>query len=257
MFLSWGKWFAQEQWTIGLVNQSLEDVVNNGITKPIEWLPALKNGFLADPHAVILPDGRVEIYAESFNFKDFKGEIVSAKTAIQEFDSMHFKPAVNLGTHLSYPQRVSWEKEELLFCENWEGGGIPIYSRSDPDLPWKHKATVLQDCRPVDPTPLFHEGIWYLFYTLQNDYPNQHLRLAYSTNPLGQWKSHAQFVIQNTKMGARPAGPIYKLPDGRMIRPGQNCSKTYGGGIVLYEIKELITKKYERYLSYVLGIINR
>ena len=244
MFSKVKKWFAQEQWTIGLVNQSLEDVVNNGIIKPIQWLPALKNGFLADPNALILPDGKAEIYAESFDFKSFKGKIVCARPAIQDFESACFKPAVNLSTHLSYPQVISWEKEEFLFCENWEKGGIPVFNRPDPSLPWTYKTTIFEGQRVVDPTPLFHQGIWYLFYTLQNDHPNQCLRMAYSTDLLSGWRSHGQALIHNNKIGARPAGSVFKLPDGRLIRPGQDCSNTYGGGIALYEIKELTTSTY-------------
>lgn len=127
MFSSWKKWFAQEQWTIGLVDQSLEDIVNKGIIKPIQWLPALKNGFLADPHASILPDGRVEILAERFDFERFKGEIVCATTPLQEVEAAHFKPAVDLATHLSYPQRISWEKEDFLFCEGWKAMESPFF----------------------------------------------------------------------------------------------------------------------------------
>lgn len=244
MFLSWKKWFAQEQWTIGLVNQSLEDIVNKGIIKPIQWLPALKKGFLADPHASILPDGRVEIFAERFDFNGFKGEIVCATTPLQEVEAAQFKPAIDLATHLSYPQRISWEKEDLLFCEGWESNGIPIFSRTDPSEPWRYKTTVLQGQRVVDPTLLFHEGIWYLFYTLQNDRPNQCLRITCSTNPLQKWAQHTQSIIHKNKIGARPAGPICRLPDGRLIRSGQDCHNTYGGGIVLYEIKELTTSSY-------------
>jgi hypothetical protein len=252
MFSSWKKWFAQEQWTIGLVNQSLEDIVNKGIIKPIEWLPALKNGFLADPHASILPDGRVEILAERFNFKRFKGEIVCATTSLQEVEAAHFKPAVDLATHLSYPQRISWDKEDLLFCEGWESNGIPVFYRTDPSEPWRYKTTILQGQRVVDPSPFFHEGIWYLFYTLQNDRPNQCLRIAHSTNPLQKWTSHTQSIIHKNKMGARPAGPICRLPDGRLIRSGQDCRNTYGSGIVLYEIKELTTSSYREELIRVI-----
>ena len=252
MLSSWKKWFAQEQWTIGLVNQSLEDIVNNGIIKPIQWLPALKNGFLADPHASILPDGRIEILAESFDFRRFKGEIVCATTSLQGIESAHFKPVVELATHLSYPQRISWQMEELLFCESWESNGIPVFSRAGRGQAWKYETTILQGQRVVDPTPLFHEGIWYLFYTLQNDRPNECLRVAYSTNPLQGWMPHTQSVVHNGKMGARPAGPICKLPDGRLIRPGQDCSNTYGGGVILYEIKELTTSTYREELLRVI-----
>ena len=252
MLSSCKKWFAQEQWTIGLVNQSLEDIINNGIIKPIQWLPALKNGFLADPHASIIPDGRIEILAESFDFRRFKGEIVCATTSLQGIESAHFKPVVELATHLSYPQRISWQMEELLFCESWESNGIPVFSRAGRGQAWKYETTILQGQRVVDPTPLFHKGIWYLFYTLQNDRPNQCLRVAHSTNPLQGWTPHTQSVIHYSKMGARPAGPIFKLPDGRLVRPGQDCSNTYGGGIILYEIKELTTSTYREKLLRVI-----
>jgi len=245
MFSLIKKLFAQEQWTIGLVNQSLEDIVNNGINRPIQWLPPLENGFMADPYASILPDGRIEVLAERFDFHDFKGELVCATTVTQEFATAHFKPIVSLPTHLSYPQIIQWENGELLFCENWEAGGIPIFFRTKPGMPWKYKTTILQDHRVVDPTPFHHQGIWYLFYTLQNDQPNACLRLSYSSNPLLGWVSHPQKIIYNNTVGARPAGPIIKLTDGRLIRPAQDCSNTYGGGIVLFEIKELTTTSYQ------------
>jgi len=252
MLSSWKKWFAQEQWTIGLLNQSFEDIVNKGIIKPIQWRPPLKNGFLADPYASILPDGRVEILAESFDFKRFKGEIVCATTSLQEVEAAYFKPVVDLATHLSYPQRISWGKEDLLFCEGWESNGIPVFSRTDPGEPWKYKTMTLQGQRVLDPSPFFHEGIWYFFYTLQNDRPNECLRIAHSTNPLQEWAPHTQFIIHNNKMGARPAGPICRLPDGRLIRSGQDCRNTYGGGIALYEIKELTTSSYREELIRVI-----
>jgi hypothetical protein len=43
---------------------------------------------------------------------------------------------------------------------------------------------------------------------------------------------------------ARPAGPIFQAGD-RIIRPAQDCSRTYGGGIVLNEIVRLDEDAFE------------
>jgi len=238
------KWFRQEQWNIGLVGQSIDDIVSAGITKPIQWLTPLEQGFLADPYAQILPDGQLEILAEQFDFQSFKGVIVSTCANIDQAQFAKFEVSIESKTHLSYPQVIFWENEQLLLCENWEQCGIPIFSRKDSKSPWEYKTTILKHLRPIDPTPYFHEGVWFLFFTLQNQFPNQELHLMYSQNPLFGWKMHPQAIINNDRNGARPAGPIYKMNDGRLIRPGQNNTTTYGGGITLYEIQKISTTEY-------------
>ena len=244
MLLPWMKWFAQEQWTIGLVKQSIKDIINKGITQPIQWLPPLDQGFIADPHAMILPDGRFEILAEQFDYGSFKGRIVSTTASPDQFGYSPFSPIVELSTHFSYPQTLVWGAEQLLFCENWEQGGIPIFARSDVKQPWQYRTTILKDQRVVDPTPFFYEGIFYLFFTLQDDHPNESLRIMYSSNPLSAWQLHPQKRICDDIAGARSAGPIIQLSDGTLIRPGQDCTDTYGGAIVLHEITELSTNTY-------------
>ena len=43
---------------------------------------------------------------------------------------------------------------------------------------------------------------------------------------------------------ARPAGPVFEL-NGELIRPAQDCSRTYGWAVAFQKIIKLTTDEYE------------
>jgi len=234
----------RDQWTIGLVAQSAESVVREGLRSEVRWLPTSKSEFLADPFALPLPDGRLLILAELLPYRTFQGELVAAVTTPDAFETAEFKPLLRLPGHLSYPQLLQWQGQWLLFCESWEAGCVPMFTAPDPLGPWKRVARLLPGMPAVDPTLIEHEGRWYMFVTNHSDGPNRRLRIYHSDTPLGPWSPHKREIIVDDASCARPGGPCFRLADGTLVRSGQDCSRTYGGAAQLFRVDRLSPDDY-------------
>lgn len=231
----------RERWTIGVLEQSAESVVRDGLTGSVNWLAPPAGGFVADPFALARKDGGWEIYAEALRYADFHGRVVRVTAD-------GFVPAVQAPVHLSYPQVFARGSGWVMFCESWEANGVAVFAAADPAGPWFPAARLLQGISAVDPTPLCWQGKWYLFHTRQDDGPNRKLRLMVADDPLGVWKPHPYGVLTDNLCGARPAGPLFRLADGTLIRSGQDCSATYGGGLCLFAIESLTPTHYRERL---------
>jgi hypothetical protein len=60
----------------------------------------------------------------------------------------------------------------------------------------------------------------------------------------GPWTPHAQNPVVVDVRRARAAGPPFVV-DGVLYRPGQDCSATYGGAVVIARIDALDPLRYE------------
>lgn len=234
----------REEWTLGLVGQSAEDIVRHGLSVPVRWMAPPRGGFIADPWGTVLPDGRLTILAEVLDYRSFKGRLAAATVAPEDFAQAEFSTVVDGPAHLSYPQPLFWDGRWLLYCESWEAQGILVFAAASLEGPWRLETRLLPGVPVVDPTPVAHEGRWYLFFTRQDDGPNSRLRLMHGPSPLGPWQPHASAVVVEGAGGARPAGPLFRLSDGTLVRPGQDCTRTYGGALVLHRVDVLTPSVY-------------
>jgi hypothetical protein len=60
----------------------------------------------------------------------------------------------------------------------------------------------------------------------------------------GPWWAHPGNPVRKGRAGSRPAGPLFEA-EGRLNRPGQDCSRTYGGGVILHDVTRLDGTDYE------------
>ena len=90
----------------------------------------------------------------------------------------------------------------------------------------------------LDPT-LYHDGTtWWLFCTSRRSGPNERLLLFYADRLEGPWTAHPRNPVKIDPGSSRPAGPLIWV-DGRLIRPAQDCSYTYGGELILNQVTRL------------------
>lgn len=238
------RWMRREQWTLGLVGQSAESIVRHGLSGPVRWMAPPRDGFIADPWGMALPDGRLRLFAEVLDYSSFKGVLAAAIVDRAQFEQVGPVPFLDLIPHLSYPQPVAWRGGWLLFCESWEAHAALVFSADTLDGPWRPEARLLPGVPVIDPTPVEHEGHWYLFHTRRDDGPNSRLHLLHADGPLGPWWPHGLGVVAEGAGGARPAGPLFRLSDGTLIRPGQDSRHTYGGALRLYRVDALTPNHY-------------
>jgi hypothetical protein len=104
------------------------------------------------------------------------------------------------------------------------------------------KRVLLDNIQAVDPTLVFFNGFWWLFFT-SRIYSNTHLYLFFSENFDGEFKAHPQNPVKIDIRSARPAGTPF-VHQGHLYRPAQDCSKTYGGRVVVNKVNVITTDQF-------------
>jgi hypothetical protein len=234
--------FAREEWNLGVVRQTVTDIVARGIVKPVHWVEPDPWRVLADPFCYERQDGRIMVLAEKLDHWEGRGEIFSALLPLDgALRTSDFKLFATSRAHLSYPFRIQDKGVNYLTMESFETGHLHLW-REDRDG-FTYIKPVLD--RPViDPTLHFQDGLWWLFCTFFDDLPNEKLHLFFSESLEGLWRAHPQNPIRWDISAARPAGALFQTPQG-LIRPAQNCRDTYGGALTLKQVVELTTTAFD------------
>jgi hypothetical protein len=100
---------------------------------------------------------------------------------------------------------------------------------------------LLEDVPARDPTVFSHEGRWWLICTLRGD---RDLHIWHADELEGPWRPHDGNPVKSDIASSRPAGQPFML-DGELCRPAQDCSRTYGGRVVIQRIDALDERHYE------------
>ena len=97
-----------------------------------------------------------------------------------------------------------------------------------------------------DFTPFINGDKWYCFTS--TPYCDV-VHLYTADNPFDTWVEHPMSPIMVGLNGSRPAGNVIEK-NGKLYRLGQDCSLVYGGGVMVYEIKNLSPTNYtEKFIT--------
>ncbi len=231
----------QETWAIGVIKNSDFELLN--YNKPIsaKWLPLPNGMFQADPF-IIEHNKSYYIFFEEFDYSTKLGHISFIQTSDFEKFTAH-KTAIKMPFHLSYPFML--KADEKIYCipEQYQSGEVAIYEAlSFPDQ-WVKRAVLLPNFAGVDTTVFRANGSWWMFTANFNNNDQGKLFLFMADDLFGPWKAHPDNPVVEKNRLTRPAGPVFKITD-ELIRPTQNCTKTYGGSIIFNKITELSTESY-------------
>lgn len=221
-------------WNIGIVDSPIESFLE--IEKPkVKWLDcASGKGFRADPFG-ILHKGKLCILYENYDYENKVGEIW-AKVGER------CEKVIELPVHASYPFLIQENGEIYCVPETNAANEVAIYKAKD--FPWKwEKVSILFEAPASDATFLKHNDLWFCFYTLAGA-PHSKLYIRYAKNVFGEWKEHPKNPVKEDIGSSRPAGTIF-AHEGKIYRPTQDCSKTYGGSVTICEIKKLTEREFE------------
>lgn len=198
---------------------------------------------MADPFLVDF-DGHTWLLFEDLPAGASRGRLACMKLSEQGSCS-EMTVVMERDYHLSYPCPVSVNGELFLIPECRQARRIDLYRFAHFPSRIELVATLAEDVRAVDTTPLFLEGRWYFFTTTGQPYAET---LLFWSNRLdGSWKLHPSSPISTSVGNSRSAGlPFYWK--GRLYRPTQDCSIRYGYGIRVNEIKKLTPTEFEERL---------
>ena len=204
-----------------------------------------RDRFWADP-MVIKKENRNYIFIEEFVSKTKKAHI--SVFEVDQFGT-HSMPVNILETdyHLSYPYVFEWNNQYYMVPESAENGTIDLYECVEFPFKWEYKMHLMDNVKAVDTSLLFYHEKWWLFTGIsenEGSFPEVELFLFFSDDLFTQdWKPHPLNPIISDVKNARPAGRIFTR-DGKLYRPSQDCSITYGYGFDLNEILVLSENEY-------------
>lgn len=230
------QYFLLEYWNIGIIDAEIERVVSCGAPASVRWLPSPRPlHYHADPFA--LPSQPGAILFEEYNHATGLGWISAISLADRESAPRRIA-AFDQGTHRSYPFLFSFEGATFCIPESASDRRVELYRAVRfPDL-WQHAGTLIKDFPALDSSLFFHGDRWWLFCTSGEPGGEHKLYAWHATDLLGTWEPHALNPLKCDVSSSRPAGRPF-LMGGALFRPAQDCSRTYGGAVVVNRIVTL------------------
>jgi len=227
-------------WRTGIVRAPFEQIALHGLgDQSIEWLAAGPPfTFLADPFG-LWREGTLHLFVEAFDYRDRHGriDVLRFDADLRQIDRT---TCLREPWHLSYPFVFEADGETWMLPEAHRSGGLHLYRAIEFPTRWQRVATIALDGVAVDASPVFHDGLWWLFYTVATDRWSKigALHIAFADRLTGPWRCHPRNPVRLDMSSARPGGTP-RVINGCVVAPMQDCTRTYGGQAKLLWIDEL------------------
>lgn len=237
----------KDMWRAGIIAAPMETLLSAGAlgAQPVTWLPEPGSlRFLADPFG-LWRDDRLYVFVETYDYRDRVGAI-DVLTLDADLRLIDQRPALKEPWHLSYPFIVEADGETWMLPEAHKSGRLTLYRAEDFPTVWAPHSVIMLDQVPIDATPVFHEGLWWLFYTPATTRADKvsALHVAWATRLTGPWTPHAGNPVRYDPSSSRPGGTP-RVVDGALVLPVQDCRETYGGALRLLRISVLTPDRFE------------
>ena len=234
-------------WRVGIVRKPLRDVLAAGslADDPVLWLPELPAlHFYADPFG-LWRDGKLYLFVETYDYWRRRGSI-DVLTLDRDLRVQSRRPALHEPWHLSYPFLIEDGGQTYMLPEAFRSGTLTLYRAVDFPTRWEPAARIVLDAVAIDATPIFHNGMWWLFYTPADSTLSKvaALHVAFAERLTGPWRVHARNPVRFDPTSARPGGTPVVI-DGAIVLPVQDCAETYGGGMRKLTVTKLMPDAFE------------
>jgi O-antigen/teichoic acid export membrane protein len=252
-------WIRQDDWSIGLVDRSVERVLRWGDPAAGEearseavmprWLPHRAGTYAADPFGLVR-GSETHVFFEEFDQRRQRGRIAHLAVAADGSTSDP-QPILEPGCHVSYPFLLEVAGEVWMIPETADLNEVRLYRALDFPGRWRLESVLLAGVPVSDPTVIERDGRWWLFGTSRGRGVNEALRLWHAPSLTGPWALHSNDPVKVDVRSSRPAGTPF-LVDDVLYRPSQDCSTRYGGQVVVNRVDLLTPDLYhERVVAHV------
>lgn len=237
----------EDQWRVGVVSAPIHDFLRGPVKAPLRWVPNDSDGFLADPFGV-MRDGRLTILAERYDRSAGKGEVavVEGEGGTDHSDS---RVIFSSDSNIAYPFLLTIDANVYCLPEMSPRREAALYRGNPFPFTWEKVASLLTAFVAVDSTVFRHGRYWWLFCTgrpagdelgarTYKGGVDSTLFVWYAENLFGPWLPHALNPVKVDVRSSRPGGTPFDS-GGELYRPAQDCSRTYGGSVVINRIVSL------------------
>ena len=231
-----------EEWCIGVADVPINRFLEARGEKRVRWLnPPERGRFIADPFGAQI-DGVTHILYEDFRYATSKGVIGTIEAAATGPPRIP-RVAIELPVHASYPYLVVDREEIYCIPETNASREIGLHRAVVFPTRWEKIGTLVSGVAALDPTVFRHEGRWWLTCTDREIGENMPLFVWHARNLEGPWEPHALNPVKTDIRSSRPAGTPF-VHGGILYRPAQDCSRMYGGRIVINRVVRLTPTEF-------------
>ena len=237
------KVFKRDLYNVGVIRAPIHSLLNPKWKHEIHWLPERPRPgiFIADPFGIELA-GKQYLLCEYFDYREGKGRILGAE--IKDATVVGgLKDAITAPFHLSYPFLFTYEGDVFCVPETSRASEVTLFKADVLPCKWRKEAVLLNNVPAIDPSIVHFNGRWWLFYgDLRTG--SASLYVSYADSLLGPWLPHARQPVKTDIASSRPGGTPF-VHNGKLYRPAQDCSRIYGGRVVINEIVALSPGDFE------------
>ena len=238
--------FRHEQWGVGIVDQPIASLLEADVCPTAHWIDNPdRERFIADPAGVVENDG-YGVFVEDLEQRQYRGKLTYYRyTTASGFEGP--SDALIDPHHLSYPYIIKHENRIYCVPESSAAGEVALWEIREYPGGWQKVATLLADVPALDCTVFEHEGRWWMLGVTRVASGAYSLEAWYASDLFGPWQPHARNPLSTDIRTSRPGGKPF-LHDGQLIRPAQDCSRTYGGALALMRVVRLSPTEFEEAL---------
>lgn len=240
-------WARFDIWNVGVATlaRPLADLADLLPLRDVRWLPPRPPlQYIADPFPYHHDDRDwllVELYGNTRG-----GHGVIARIDANDATAAA-TPAIVRPHHVSYPSVFTDGSRTLCTPEMSREDGCVVYALGD-DGGWTPAHHILRGTRIVDPTVFRFDGRWWLF---GSEPPPRHTAtlIVFHADALeGPWIAHAANPVKRDRTSARPGGRPFII-NGRLYRPAQDSTDTYGGALHVMEVLALTADEFSERIA--------
>lgn len=235
-------WLGENQWFLAYRRRGQGPLADEHSAALTTIMPPAGR-FYADPF-LFQRDGRRFIF-----FEDYEASCGRAVICYVEIDDRggHSAPRIALrqDCHLSYPFVFAEGDAVYMLPETGGHRTVELYRAARFPAEWSLERVLLKDVSARDATLVRHDGRLWLFVAVDVDggVPMDELFLFSSDSLHGEWEPHPMNPVISDVRSARPAGRIFS-ENGHLVRPAQDCSRSYGWRVVFNRIETLTPTDY-------------
>jgi asparagine synthase (glutamine-hydrolysing) len=205
------------------------------------WIQAPPGRQWADP-AIFECRGETWLFFEEMVDPSRVGHICCGRL-LPSGELLDVRPVLQQPHHLSYPQIVRADGEIFMLPEGAQGGGVDLYRAVHFPSEWVLEKRLLE-FRCVDSSIFQAAGSWWM--TTSPQVVPGHAPITWllrAERITGPWEFQPGGIVASDARVARGAGSVFEAA-GRLIRPSQDCSVSYGYALNLNEIVSLGASPY-------------
>jgi hypothetical protein len=234
-----------EKWAVAFRTERENFVCNTAHPTPggFKLIEVSGRRFLADP-CTFTHRGSAYIFFEDLTEAHGLG-VISYSTLEMDGSLSAPREALKRPYHLSYPFVFEHDGTVYMVPESSQNGTVDLYAATRFPDRWEHRACLLKETNATDAT-LYHDGKrWWMFASVGEFGAAawDELFLFSAAELEGPWSPHPRNPVKQDAASSRPAGRLFRRGS-QLIRPTQDCSRTYGGAINLCTVETLTTEGF-------------